>query len=100
MGLPREDVEEIARATAQKVLEDLRHYSIKYQDPITIVDGLMDSMTEENRAALWYRRRAMDARQKYDPTTAELYEHIAQEEDQHHQEFKERLGIIMGVKAG
>jgi rubrerythrin len=100
MGLSKEDVEQIARATAQKVLEDLRHYSVKYKDPTTIVDGLMDSMTEESTAAVWYRRRAMDARQKSDPTTAELYEHIAQEEDQHHQEFKERLGTILGLKHG
>ena len=100
MGLPREDIEEIARATAQKVLQDLRHYAIKYQDPITVLDGVMDSMAEENKAAVWYRRRAADAREKQDPTTAELYEHIAQEEDQHHQEFKERLGTILGLRHG
>jgi len=100
MGLSREDVEAIGQATAQKVLEQLHRYTVKYEAPITIVGGLEDSMTEESTAAAWYRKRATDARQKKDSTTAEIYEHIAQEEDQHHKEFKERRDIIMGVKPG
>lgn len=100
MGLSRADVEAIGQATAQIVVEQLHRYSVKYQDPITIVEGLQDSMIEESTAAAWYRKRATDAQQKNDPTTAELYEHIAKEEDQHHQEFKARLDIILGVKSG
>lgn len=91
MGLSREEVEEIARATAQKVLEDLHRYTMSYQLPITIVGGLGDSMVEESTAANWYRRRAVDAKAQGDILTADIYEHIAKEEDQHYQEFKERL---------
>jgi bacterioferritin (cytochrome b1) len=100
MGLSEIDIKAIASATAEKVLQDLRHYALQYKDPFTVLDGLMDSMTEEDRAVVWYRSRAANARQKQDPTTAELYEHIAKEEEQHHQEFKERLGIILGLKHG
>jgi hypothetical protein len=95
MGLSREDVEVIARATAIEVLEQLHRYSQKYEDPITIVGGLQDSMIEESTAAAWYRKRATDARKQNDITTAELYEHIAQEEDQHHQEFEERVSVLI-----
>jgi rubrerythrin len=97
MGLSREDVEAIGQATAIKVLEQLHRYSQKYEDPITIVGGLQDSMIEESTAAAWYRKRAADARKKNDPKNAELYEHIAQEEDQHHQEFKERVNALISL---
>lgn len=98
MGLSRADIDQIAQATAQAVLEGLHYYSLKYRDPMTIVEGLNDSMIEESTAAAWYRKRAEDARRKNDPTTAEIYEHVAEEEDHHYQEFKERLQAIIGVK--
>lgn len=100
MELSRTDIEAIGQATAQTVLEELHRYALRYQEPITIIDGLMDSMTEENTAAAWYRQRAANARQKNDKTTADLYEHIALEEDQHHQEFKDRLAVILGGRHG
>jgi rubrerythrin len=94
MGLSREEVESIAQATAQRVVESLHRYAMSYQIPITIVGGLRDSMVEESTAANWYRRRAVDAKAQGDTATAELYEHIAKEEDQHYQEFQERAKAL------
>jgi rubrerythrin len=51
-------------------------------------------MIEEKTAADWYRRRGMDARLKGDTETADLYEHVAKEEDEHYREFKERVDIL------
>jgi len=94
MGLPREEVEEIAQASAQKVLEDLHRYAVNYREPQTIGEGLRESMVEESTAADWYRRRGMDARLKGDTKTADLYEHVAREENDHHREFKERVDML------
>jgi rubrerythrin len=100
MELSREDIELIGQTTAQKVLDELHRYAREYVEPLTIVDGLMNSMTEESTAAAWYRSRAANARGKHDEATARLYEHIAEEENQHHQEFKERLSVVIGLTHG
>lgn len=63
----------------------------QYQEPRSIQVGLAQSMREEEIAAYWYRKRAKDAREKGDETTAKVYEHIADEEDVHYREFKERM---------
>ncbi len=52
---------------------------------------LLHAATEENLAARVYRLRAQYARERGDTATADLYEHIAKEEDVHEQEFKARL---------
>ena len=49
---------------------------------------LLHSATEENMAARVYRLRAQYAREHGDTATADLYEHIAKEEDGHEQEFR------------
>jgi rubrerythrin len=95
MELSREEVVEIAQETAQKVLEGIHRYAVDYKEPETIAQGLADSMIEERTAVDWYRRRGMDARLKGDEVTADLYEHIAKEEDQHHQELKERADHLL-----
>jgi rubrerythrin len=97
MELSREEVIEIAQEAAQKVLESLNRYPVQYEVPRDIEEGLRQSMIEESTAANWYRRRGMDARLKGDTVTADLYEHIAKEEDTHYQEFKERLDILVPV---
>jgi hypothetical protein len=94
MGLSREEVEKIGQETAQRVLEALHRYTITYEEPRSIEQGIRDSMVEESTAANWYRRRAIDARPKHDTVTADLYEHIAKEEDQHYQEFQQRLKAL------
>lgn len=99
MELSREQIDEIARESAQKVLEGIHRYAIDYREPQTIVEGLQDSMVEEKTAADWYRRRGMDARLKGDIKTAELYEHVAQEEDEHYREFQERVAELKEEKA-
>jgi rubrerythrin len=71
---------------------------IEYKPPETISQGLKESMLEERSAADFYRRRGMHARLKEDEETADLYEHIAREEDQHFDEFKQREHIIMSEK--
>jgi rubrerythrin len=97
MELSRDEVVQIAQEAAQKVLEEMHRYPVQYEVPADIEDGLRQSMIEESTAANWYRRRGMDARLKGDTTTADLYEHIAQEEDQHHQEFKVRADAVIPV---
>ena len=49
------------------------------------------SMSEEALAARLYRERADFAESKGDSKTAELYRHIAGEEDGHYKEFETRL---------
>jgi len=95
MELSREEIDEIAQASAQRVLEGIHRYAVDYKEPQTIGEGLRESMVEEKTAADWYRRRGMDARLKSDTKTADLYEHVAKEEDHHHQEFKERVDVLM-----
>jgi rubrerythrin len=99
MELSREEVIEIAQEVAQKVLENLNHYPLQYEVPRDIEEGLRQSMIEESTAANWYRRRGMDARLKGDTVTADLYEHIAREEDHHYQEFKERVNTLISPKS-
>lgn len=99
MELSREEIEKIAQASAQKVLEGLHRYSVRYKEPQSIGEGLQDSMVEERTAADWYRRRGMDARLKGDEVTADMYEHVAREEGQHYQKFKERGDEFASVLA-
>ncbi len=55
---------------------------------------LYHSMGEEHLAASIYRQRAKYARAMGDMATADLYEHIAKEEDVHEKEFGERYTAI------
>jgi rubrerythrin len=55
---------------------------------------LWHSMGEEHLAASIYRQRAKYARAMGDIETAELYEHIAQEEDVHEKEFGQRYTAV------
>ena len=93
MALSREEIEQIAKSTAQSVLEGLHRYTVAYKEPETIEQGLQDSMIEERTAADWYRKRAEHAtvRGERDQRTSALYEHIADEEDRHYDEFNARL---------
>lgn len=59
----------------------------------TITD-LEKSAGEELKAAYDYRERAAFAREHGDVATAELYEHIAKEEDKHYEEFMSRARKI------
>jgi rubrerythrin len=55
---------------------------------------LRQSMGEELTASSVYHIRAMTARGVGDEETAKLYEHIADEEDNHYIEFSKRFGEI------
>jgi len=55
---------------------------------------LWHSMGEEHTAAAAYRMRARYARAMGDIETADLYEHIAQEEDVHEKEFGARYHVL------
>jgi rubrerythrin len=94
MGLSRGEIEDIARECAQKILENLHRYAVEYKEPQSIGEGLRDSMVEEKTAFDWYHRRGTDALLKGDKETADLYGHIAREEDEHYQEFQERLSNL------
>lgn len=57
----------------------------------TVNDGLHKSMDEERYAVQVYKERADAARDEGDNVTAQLWEHIAEEERGHYNEFKDRL---------
>lgn len=95
MSLSREEIDQIARNSAQVILEGLHRYVVEYKEPETISQGLQDSMIEERTAADWYRRRAENAASHVDPTTYLLYQEIANEEDRHYQEFNTRLQEVI-----
>ena len=92
MPLSREEVEQIAKSSAQTVLEGLHRYTVAYKEPDSIEQGLQDSMIEERTAADWYRKRAEHAAiAPIDSKTFNLYRHIAEEEDRHYDELNARL---------
>ena len=65
-----------------------------YRPPKSIKEGLSQSREEEKIASDWYRRRSKQAKSLGDTETADLYEHIAQEEDVHYDEFNNRLNNV------
>lgn len=91
MGLSREEIADIAKSSAQAVLEGLHRYTVDYKEPETIEQGLQDSMVEERTAANWYRKRADHTATHVDSTTYLLYQQIADEEDHHYDELNARL---------
>jgi len=94
MSLSREEIEQIARSTAQTVLEGLHRYTVAFKKPETIEQGLQESMIEERTAADWYRKRSAHATTYgggRDQRTSALYDHIAAEEDHHYDELNARL---------
>jgi len=96
MPLSREEIEQIAKSSAQTVLEGLHRYAVEYEEPSTIPNGLRSSMIEETTATEWYRRRALNAEKHADLTTYALYKHIAEEENKHYGEFHARLQQVGG----
>lgn len=56
--------------------------------------NLQQSMDEEAAAGRAYRERAISARLEGDDVSARLWEHVADEEDGHYYEFKDRLNAI------
>jgi hypothetical protein len=80
----------------QKVLLHLlKHGYIKVISFLATSHDLYHSKAEENLAARAYRERSRLAATSGDTVTAELYEHIATEEDQHEKEFNTRLNNIV-----
>ena len=57
---------------------------------------LRQSMGEELMASSVYHTRMISALESGDSVTAELYEHIAKEEDSHFHEFTHRLQTLTG----
>lgn len=66
----------------------------KYPIPTSVANALESSMKEELLAADWYKRRAENARVRGDNVTAQLWDHIAEEEIGHYNEFKDRLNNL------
>jgi len=63
-------------------------------------DELKQSMMDEQVAAEAYRRRAANAREYGDMASADLWEHIAGEEDDHYREFEARLNAVAFSQGG
>ena len=61
---------------------------------MSIQSDLDHSMNDEISASITYRKRAEFARSRGDEVSAKLWEHIAEEEDGHYNEFKDRLTTI------
>lgn len=95
MTLTREEIAQLAEASALEVINKLHRYPVTYHRPKTIQEGLQESMGEELTASNWYRERAKDARSRGDEKTALLYEDIAGDEDDHYREFNGRLDEIL-----
>lgn len=93
MALTREEIEQIAKSSAQSVLEGLHRYAVDYKEPETIEQGLQDSMVEERTAADWYDKRAKHAGAHGDGQAQALYEFIANDEDNHYLLLNDRLQI-------
>lgn len=64
---------------------------IGMSDPISINEGLRQSMREEETAIAKYGTRAANARLNGDELTARIYEEIARDEDGHYNKFGTRL---------
>lgn len=94
MALSLDEIDRIAQASANELINNLHRYALTYQDPKTIPQGLNQSMGEELTASNWYRQRAHHALSKGDKKTAELYEHIVKEEDEHYMSLNQRLDQI------
>lgn len=94
MALNREEIEQIARSTAQAVLEGLHRYAVDYKEPESIEQGLQDSMIEERTAADWYRKRAKNAAEQAVFSVETLYKSIAVDEDEHYDRFKAMLDTL------
>lgn len=61
---------------------------------MTVEIHLQQSMAEESLAAANYRGRADYARAHGDEVSAKLWIHVAEEEDGHYDEFKDRLAAL------
>jgi rubrerythrin len=90
MALSREEIDQIAKAIAEELTITIRRYSQSYEEPKSVKEGLAQSMGEELTASMWYQLRARKAQDEGDTKTAELYRHIAEEENQHYNEFSRR----------
>jgi rubrerythrin len=96
MALTREEVDQISQQIADNIAITIRRYSKSYEAPKSIQSGLAESMGEELTASMWYQLRARDAKDKGDSKTAELYYHIAEEENLHYIELNRRREEILG----
>lgn len=87
----REEILKIAREVAREVIDAVREDRTLYQPPKTIAHGLQQSMGEELTASVYYQMRAKDAAKRGDHKTANLYNHIAAEENRHYEQYNKRL---------
>jgi rubrerythrin len=94
VGLPEDEVVRIAQTSADELISKLARYALTYKEPVSVPEGLRESMGEELTAANWYRRRAQHARAHGDNKTADLYEHIARDEDGHYISLTQRFDQI------
>lgn len=94
MALDRAEIKDVAEAIALEIVRAQHRYALTFRQPKTVAEGIRESMGEELTAANWYRERAQNSIAKGDPVTADLYEHIAGEEDAHYRDFNDRLGEI------
>lgn len=61
---------------------------------MSVQDDLQKSVLDESVASHNYRMRAIAARSAGDEVSARLWEHVADEEDVHYNEFMNRLAVV------
>jgi len=94
MALNREEISAVAKDIAEEIVRAQHRYPLTYKQPASVEEGLRESMGEELTAANWYRERAENSIARGDVVTADLYEHIAGEEDAHYGQFSDRLAEL------
>lgn len=92
MALSDEEVDRIANRLVGDILVKIG--APVYVEPESVAQALKASMHEEEVAAGFYRRRAQYSEANGDEESAALWRHIADEEDNHYNEFEERLKKI------
>jgi len=92
MALSKDEIAQIAKEVARQVISDTQ----VYRDPVSVSDGIRQTMGEELTASMWYQLRAKNASEHGDHKTADLYNHIAREENQHYEQLNKRLLILTG----
>ncbi len=87
-----QEIEQMADKVARKVLQDIGVPI--YVEPKSVIQALESSMKEESAAADFYRCRAIYSVNAGDVKSAMIWNHIADEENKHKQEFQRRLADL------
>jgi len=92
----KEDIIRMSHEIAKEVIDAVRADRLIYHEPASVRDGIQESMSEEVNASMWYQLRAKNAAENGDHKSANLYLHIAGQENHHYDELNKRLIELSG----